>query len=543
MQRFAPGVPVASFAHWATAHAEEPWLILGKGPTFDLRDRVDFRGFLTVGLNHVVQRQRVDVAHAIDIDVVQDCQYDLPTNAQWLLVPWHPHVRCQPTPLTLADFLPTLPVLADFARAGRLLTYDLLSGPTRGPGPTATGSFSASVVVDLLGKSGVRRVRTLGVDGGQTYGNTFGDLSDRTLLANGRSSFDIQFAEIRQSAQQWDMEVQPMVEPIRIFVGCDDSQMVAAKVLEYSMRKHTRRPLEVFFMRNSPAPMPRHRRNQPGTGFSFNRFLIPKLVGYQGKAVYTDADMLVFHDLEDLWETPMNGKKALCSTQNSVPKAWEATAGSGRHWTPGRQMSVMLMDCSQLHWDVERIVAGLDAGQYSYKDLMAKFCLLSDDEIGDSIPNEWNCLEWYEAERSKLVHFTVVPTQPWKNDESPLVGLWTDAYREAVAAGAVPIELIEDSVTRRLVKPELLTIARQILANPARQRPTVTLAETPCDESVQLRQMLWDSMVDQRLAADRVNRSLTLRIEETMVRRPLALSSQVAIAGARRIKRLLRPAA
>ena len=35
------------------------------------------------------------------------------------------------------------------------------------------------------------------------------------------------------------MSVASLVEPIRIFVGCDDSMMVPAHVLEYSIRQHT----------------------------------------------------------------------------------------------------------------------------------------------------------------------------------------------------------------------------------------------------------------------------------------------------------------
>ncbi len=140
-------------------------------------------------------------------------------------------------------------------------------------------------------------------------------------------------------------------------------------------------------MNNMPVPLPKDKKNRPGTGFSFNRFLIPKLAGYHGKAIYLDADMLVFDDIEKLWNVPMGEHKVLCSVQSEVPKGWEDgrnnDLGDGRYWTPGRQMSVMLMDCERLDWNVDEIVRGLDDDLYSYKDLMANFCILSEDEIGD----------------------------------------------------------------------------------------------------------------------------------------------------------------
>ena len=50
-----------------------PWLVLGKGPTFDRRDRFDLTAYNRLSLNHVVNEVDVDVAHIIDIDVVGDC--------------------------------------------------------------------------------------------------------------------------------------------------------------------------------------------------------------------------------------------------------------------------------------------------------------------------------------------------------------------------------------------------------------------------------------------------------------------------------------
>jgi hypothetical protein len=529
--------PISIFdAFTAFDMRDNPFLVLGKGPSFGLREQFDLDDYNLVSLNHVVREQKVSFAHIIDIDVLEDCEDCLLENAHCLVMPEVPHVNCRPTALSLADFVNTTPVLRAFANRGRLLSYPLWSARQPGPSLPVSGTFSGSVVVNLLGRLGVKDVRLLGIDGGASYSHTFSDLTDKTLFKNEHVSFDIQFSEIRKTMEEFEMSVESLVDPIRIFVGADDSQMVAAHVLEYSIRKHTQHPVQFFCMRNMPVPPPKDPKNRPGTGFSFNRFLIPKLTGYKGKALYIDADMLVFDDIAKLWNTPFNGKLVLCSSQNEVPTGWEGgnnnDHGEGRYWTPGRQMSVMLMDCSKLNWDIERIVEGLDRNEYTYKQLMAEFCILPEDAIADTIPNEWNCLEWYEEGRSQLVHFTVVPTQPWKNDKSPIRELWEDAYREALAAGAVPMSLVEESVERKLVKASLLDIAKHVRSLPDARPEAVPAQDAPDGhaESLRLRHMLWDSMISSYEASAELNRiksSPAFFLEDMLIRRPAAFGARV----------------
>lgn len=499
-------------------------MIIGKGPTSRFHSRVSIRDFNVVALNHAVRLGPVDFAHAIDIDVLDDCGDAMLTNARWLLMPRHPHVRHKASGLTIHDFLDTCPVLRRFHDDGRLVVYDLWSGSPYSGSRGVPGTFSASAVINLLARCDVRNIRLLGVDGGKSYFKVF---SDSTLLANGHASYDIQFDEIRRTARDYDMTVQPLFEPVRIFVGCDDSQLVAGHVLEHSIRKHASVPVEMFFMNNMPIKPPRHARNRPGTGFSFNRFLIPKLAGYHGKAIYLDADMLVFDDIAKLWSIPFEGRKVLCSVQHEMPRGWENKQnnplGEGRYWTPGRQMSVMLMDCDRLDWNIDKIIEALDAGQYSYKNLMAEFCILRPEEIGDTIANTWNCLEWYEPGRSQLVHFTVVPTQPWKNDRNALTELWHQAFAEAVRDGAVPMDVIRSSVEKRYIKPALLAIAETAAASPTR---TADRAATgPESESSRLRRMLWDVMVSDyrnREDADRVGARIGRALETLAFRKPIS---------------------
>ena len=76
---------------------DQPWLILGKGPSFARRHHLDLSGYNLVSLNHVVRELKVDVAHYIDLDAVEQCADVLPRNADWLLLPRYPHVNFRPS--------------------------------------------------------------------------------------------------------------------------------------------------------------------------------------------------------------------------------------------------------------------------------------------------------------------------------------------------------------------------------------------------------------------------------------------------------------
>lgn len=464
---------------------DRPWLILGKGPTFAHRRHFDLDRFNLVSLNHVVREQRVDVAHFIDLDALVQCADALPANADWLMVPLYPHIDFRPSERSLQELVSDVPALQDFAKRKRLVWYyhDLVSRPDfkdRYP-PDASpivrvDAFSAEAVVNVLAALSAKTVRTLGIDGGIHYAGAFHDLNGVTRLANGQESFDKQFIGINKTAKEFDMDYGPLTEPIRVYVGTDETQMVAVQVLEYSIRRFATRPVEVVPLLNLPVPMPKDPANRPRTGFSFARFLIPSLAGYRGKGIYVDADMLVFGDIADLWDTPIGASKVLCTRQDAPPPTWKNNA----HFQPGRQMSVMLIDCEKCQWKIDEIVQGLDDGRFQYRDLMCDLCVVPSSEIGEHLDPMWNCLEHFEAGRTKLLHFTDMDMQPWRHQHNPLKSIWRAYYRAAVEAGAVDPVLVEKGVANGWLLPELADDLRHAPARRSQEPPSVAaMAGTP----------------------------------------------------------------
>ena len=239
--------------------------------------------------------------------------------------------------------------------------------------------------------------------------------------------------------------------PLRVFVGTEAAQNVALRVLEHSIKKYATCDVVVTALKDLDIPCPRHHENRPRTEFSFYRFAIPELCGFRGRALYMDADMQVLADVAELYRLPFGNHKVLCTYQPEPPEQWRDLS----FFRPGRQYSVMLLDCGRLDWRIDEIIAGLDDGSYTYSELMFELCVVKPMDVADLIPPEWNHLERHVEGLTKLVHYTVVPTDPWKNDRNPLCPLWTAAYEEAVSAGGVPIQEVVDGIRERHIKPTL----------------------------------------------------------------------------------------
>lgn len=240
---------------------------------------------------------------------------------------------------------------------------------------------------------------------------------------------------------------------IRVFVGTDRSQLLAVSVLEYSIRRHTDANVQVVPMLDLPIPLPSDPRNGQRTGFSFSRFCIPGLAGYKGKAIYMDADMLVFRDIRELWEIPFDGAKVVI--QQEVKFQQETTAKVGAPKKRKKQCAVMLLDCERLDWKIEEIVAGMDRNEYDYEDLLYDLCILREQDIKYGVPFEWNSLEHWDSD-TRLIHYTDVYTQPWSAVNNKFGYLWFDEVRRMLDDGALSAAMLQREIDLGYFRPSLV---------------------------------------------------------------------------------------
>jgi len=159
------------FFAWAACNntANKDWLILGKGPSFGELPRYDISSYATLSLNHAVREQSVDIAHIIDLDVVESCSDALLNNACIVVMPWHPHIDNKASASTLGDLCNRIPVLERLRKQERLLWYNLSTAENQYSNSpiVQVANFSFEAALNLLAMSGVRKVRSLGIDGGQ----------------------------------------------------------------------------------------------------------------------------------------------------------------------------------------------------------------------------------------------------------------------------------------------------------------------------------------------------------------------------------------
>jgi lipopolysaccharide biosynthesis glycosyltransferase len=242
------------------------------------------------------------------------------------------------------------------------------------------------------------------------------------------------------------------VKTVDIFVGADRSQLLAVAVLEHSIQRHTRLPCCVTPLIDLDLPEPADIRQGARTNFSFARFAIPQLKSYEGRAIYMDADMLVFRDIAELWNLPFDGAKVI--VQDRLPDELARRNKAGAPRKRRKQSSVMLIDCAATRWDAPAIIAGLD-GRYTYEQLLHELCILDESEINYALPFAWNSLEHYDH-NTRLIHYTDMNTQPWVSNHNRLGHLWIAEVRLMLDTGVLGLRDIKVEIERGYFRPSLV---------------------------------------------------------------------------------------
>lgn len=238
--------------------------------------------------------------------------------------------------------------------------------------------------------------------------------------------------------------------PVDVYIGCMPSHRLVVEVLVWSVLRHTRRPVRFYPLHEHRIdhPLPRGAANRPGTAFSFQRFTVPEVAGYQGRALYLDSDQIVFKDIGHAFDYPMHGAPVLPSNTD--------------HWWRRKaqlRSSVMLLDCARLDWDVRRLVADLDAGRREYAELFAL------PEYRRTLPGRWNSLDRHYPGWTALLHYTAKRHQPWINHDHPLGHLWVRYLIEAIEAGHLTEDAVFQAVASELVRPSLAWQVRKRVAD------------------------------------------------------------------------------
>lgn len=209
-----------------------------------------------------------------------------------------------------------------------------------------------------------------------------------------------------------------MEQPISIFIGYDPRERAATNVLIDSLYQQSSAPLAITPLvtpqLEAKALYRRERDPKQSTAFSFTRFLVPHLMGFQGWAIFMDCDMLARGDIAELWSQRDDQFAVQCVQHEHVPGETVKFLGEVQSAYPKKNWtSLMLLNCSRcsaLTVDYVNSATGLELHRFHW--------LTGDHEIG-ALPEGWNHLVAVQnpamAEGAPLLHWTL--GGPWFREQ------------------------------------------------------------------------------------------------------------------------------
>lgn len=168
-----------------------------------------------------------------------------------------------------------------------------------------------------------------------------------------------------------------------VFIGYDPRQPVAFQVAAHSVLARASRPVAITPLVLDQLPVKRRGL----TDFTYSRFLVPYLCGFQGQAVFMDSDMLCRGDVWDL---------VAHAYLERVKERQEAAVWVVPHQRSFERPSVMVFENERCRTLTPEYVATARLFDFAWAE-----------RVG-TLPAEWNHLVGYDATRpdAKLVHFT-----------------------------------------------------------------------------------------------------------------------------------------
>jgi len=232
-----------------------------------------------------------------------------------------------------------------------------------------------------------------------------------------------------------------MNDLIRVFIGHDRPNPVVTGTLIHSLVTRASRPLAItpISLGHLQAELTRPRLPIQSTEFSFSRFLVPYLAGFEGWAIYMDNDFLARGDIAELWGLRDDRYAVMCVQHDYVPVAATKFGGAlqipyaKKNWS-----SLMLMNCARcraLDLPFVNGATGLELHQFSWLD--------NEDLIG-SLPKRWNHLVGHDSfdRDARLVHFSeggpyydAFPSHDYADE-------WLAAFRESCASADMTVETL-----------------------------------------------------------------------------------------------------
>ena len=195
--------------------------------------------------------------------------------------------------------------------------------------------------------------------------------------------------------------------PFRIFVGWDSSEDIAYQVCRHSILARASVPVQVTPIKQEELRLgglySRELDPLASTEFTYTRFFVPHLAGYEGWALFCDCDFLWLADIKEL----IDDRYAIsCVAHDHRPPEPRKMDGRQQTLYPRKNWSsLVLYNCG--HPANAALTPELINSQTGA--FLHRFQWLDDSLIGE-VDETWNWLEGWcsrpEAGHPNVVHFT-----------------------------------------------------------------------------------------------------------------------------------------
>lgn len=232
---------------------------------------------------------------------------------------------------------------------------------------------------------------------------------------------------------------------IEVFVGCsaNGEDAESLMVLEYSMKKHTDREVNItHMMLGSDETWSNWNTQTWATPFSGFRWTIPEHMGFKGQGIYMDSDMIILSDIGELWDQEFQPGKVVLAKGSKGGEGWRYCVCKWNNETAAEYI-FPLNRMKQL--------------PQSHQRMMALFA--SNQNIVQPFEGNWNCIdgENLPIDEMDILHYSDMSTQMhlkyamprlsennqhhwfdgnirehWRKD---LVDLFEQYYKEALDSG------------------------------------------------------------------------------------------------------------
>ena len=221
--------------------------------------------------------------------------------------------------------------------------------------------------------------------------------------------------------------------PFPIFVGWDSREDVAYRVCRHSILARASVPVRVTPIKREELRerglYTRERDPLASTEFTYSRFLVPHLAGYDGWALFCDCDFLWLADIKRLIDLIDDRYAVMCvHHDHRPPESWKMDGRQQTLYPRKNWSSMVLYNCGH----AANAALTPELVNRETDSFLHRFQWLDDGLIG-AVPETWNWLEGWCSKPGDgppdVVHFT--RGGPWLDDwkDAEFAELWRAEQR------------------------------------------------------------------------------------------------------------------